>query len=98
MQRAIAFLSIAAVLLFAGAVFASDPTAETGQYAGHLYVDAHTGESVFYAPGEAPAAGIDIYSNVLSPVNAAFSSTSLTSIWGDHLITTGLGILSQNDF
>lgn len=97
MQRAIALLSIAAVLLFSGAAFASDVDTESAQYAGHLYVDVQTGESIFVGPNEAPAAGVDIYSNVLSTAIGAISSTSLTSIWGDHVTMTGLGILSQHD-
>jgi hypothetical protein len=96
MQRAIALLSIAAVLLFSGIAFSATEQ-EPAQYAGHIYVDVQTGESVFVGPNEAPAAGVDIYSNVLSPALGAISSTSLTSIWGDHVLMTGLGILSQHD-
>lgn len=100
MQRAIAFLSIAAVLLFAGAVFAAGPELESGaQYAGHMYVDVQTGNIVMNIGGnQAPAAGTDVYSNVTSTANAAISSTSLASVWGDRFTTTGVGILSQNDF
>jgi len=98
MQKAIAFLSIAAVLLFAGAVFASGITTEPAEYAGHIYVDAQTGNIVANIGGDqAPAAGTDVYSNVASAANAAISSTSLASIWGDRFTTTGVGILSQND-
>lgn len=98
MQRAIALLSIAAVLLFAGVAFASDVDSESAQYAGHLYVDVQNGETVWVGPSEAPAAGVDIYSNIASPALGAISSTSLTSVWGDHVGMTGLGILSQHDF
>ena len=97
MQRAIALLSIAAVLLLGSVAFAADVDTEAAQYAGHIYVNAQTGESVFVGPNEAPAAGVDIYSNVLSPAIGAISSTSLPSIWGDHVVATGLGILSQHD-
>ena len=85
MQRAIALLSIAAVLLFAGAAFASDVDSESAQYAGHLYIDVQNGETVWVGPSEAPAAGVDIYSNIASPALGAISSTSLTSVWGDHV-------------
>jgi len=100
MQRAIALLSIAAVLLFSGAAFASNVDSESAQYGGHIWVDASTGNVIHSEgpEGAAPAAGVDIYSNVLSTANAGISSTSLPSIWGDHLLTTGLGIVSQNDF
>ena len=98
MQRAIAFLSIAAVLLFAGAVYASGIELEGASYAGHLYVDAQTGNIVTNIGGDqAPAAGTDVYSNVASAANAAISSTALASIWGDRFTTTGVGVLSQND-
>jgi hypothetical protein len=98
MQKVIAFLAIAAVLVFAGAAFASDLTSEPAQFAGHIYVDAQTG-NIVYNTGADPsaAAGTDVYSNVLSAANAAISSTSLTSIWGDRFTTTGVGVLSQND-
>ncbi len=94
MQRAIALLSIAAVLLFSGVAFASNVDSEAAQYAGHIYVDVQTGESIFVGPNEAPAAGVDIYSNVASPAVSGISSTSIPSIWGDRCMTTGLGILS----
>lgn len=98
MRRAIAFLSIAAVLVFAGAAFASGLELEDGQYAGHIYVDVQTGNIVASIGGnQAPAAGTDVYSNTASGANAAISSTSLTSVWGDRFTTTGVGILSQND-
>jgi hypothetical protein len=98
MQRAIAFLSIAAVLLFAGAAFASDVASESAQYAGHAYVDASTGNVTWGTPLQSPAAGSDIYSNILSPAIAAISSTSLASVWGDRVTTVGTGVWSEQDF
>ncbi len=49
------------------------------------------------APQSAQATGT-IYENTSSPVLFAFSSTDLTSIWGDQLTASGTGILSMAKF
>jgi hypothetical protein len=97
MQRAIAFLSIAAVLLFAGAAFAADLSPEPAQYFGTMYVDQTTGETS-WSNNPNLLLGSDVYSNIASPANFGFSSTSFTSVWGDRMTTVGTGILDQNQF
>lgn len=39
-----------------------------------------------------------VYTNMASPANFGFSSTDLSSVWGDELFTTGTGLLSSNQF
>src|SRR5262245_50664733 len=101
MRKAIALLSIAAMLVFTGVAFAAnDLEVEGAQYGGHLWIDVQTG-NVVHSEGPEGAAlvgGVDIYSNVLSTANAAISSTSLAQVWGDRVTTVGVGILSENDF
>lgn len=97
--NALRVLALAAVLLVAGAGWASaDLIAEPAQYYGHAYVDFTTGDATWDFARPSPLAGTDIYSNVLSAANFGFSSTSLTSIWGDRVTTVGTGILSEEDF
>lgn len=98
MQRAIEFISTAAVLLLTGEAFATDLPLERAQYAGHAYVDMQTGNVTWASPDQALLAGVDVYSNIASPVVGAISSTDLSSFWGDRVTTTGFGVLSQNDF
>ena len=101
MQKAIAFCAaaLAAALLFTGAASAAGLNAEPAQYAGHAYVNLSTGNVTWGSPEASPAAvGTDIYSNITSAANAAISSTSLTSIWGDRMTTVGVGVLAENDF
>jgi hypothetical protein len=101
MQKAIAFCAaaIAAALLFTGATSAAELGAEPAQYAGHAYVNLSTGNVTWGSPEASPAAvGTDIYSNITSAANAAISSTSLTSVWGDRVTTVGVGVLAENDF
>jgi hypothetical protein len=97
MQRATGFLSLVAVLLFAGAAFSAELTAEPAEFAGHTYLDLSTGTATWGRPANAPAIGTDIYSNIASPSVAAISSTSLTSVWGDRVTTVGVGILAEQD-
>ena len=102
MHKAIAprVLALAAVLLVAAAGWASADVinAEPAQYYGHAYLDAITGDLSWNLAQPSPFAGTDIYSNVLSAANFGFSSSSLTSIWGDRVTTVGTGILSEQDF
>ncbi len=96
MQRAIALLSLAVVLMFAGAVYAEDLTPETATFSGTIQVDMSNGASTLN-----PASTLvstDVYSNVLSAANFGFSSTSLVAQWGDRCITTGIGMLSEHVF
>jgi len=97
MQRAIALLSIAAVLLFAGAAFSADLTVEPATYGGSVNVNLTNGNE---SSPQNPQllVGTDVYSNVTSPANFGFSSTSFTSVWGDRVTTVGTGILDQHVF
>jgi len=98
--NALRVLALAAVLLVAGAAWASADLLEPepAQYYGHAYVDFATGDVTWNSAQPSPFAGTDIYSNVASAINFSFSSTSLTSIWGDRVTTAGTGILSEQDF
>ncbi len=95
MQRAIALLSIAAVLMFAGAVSAEDLVAESAQFAGTIQVDMDGNSTMTPA---STLVSTDVYSNVLSAANFGFSSTSLVAQWGDRCTTTGIGMLSEHVF
>jgi len=50
------------------------------------------------APPANTAALTTVYTNTASAPNFGFSSTDLTSIWGDELLTTGTGLLSSHQF
>jgi len=98
--NALRVFAFAAMLLVAGAGWASADVleAEPAQYYGHAYLDAITGELSWDFAAPSPFAGTDVYSNVTATPNFGFSSTSLTSIWGDRVNTVGTGILQEQDF
>src|SRR5215470_19695718 len=103
MKRLSGFSVIAAVALVAvvAAPAMADPSAEpVGQYAGHLYLDLATEQSWWDTGGFGPRLPGDVYNNTNPPAaaNFGFSSTDLTSIWGDRVTTTGTGQLQENDF
>lgn len=97
MLRAIALLTISAVLMFAGAVWAEDLVPEAAAFFGNVQVDATNGTSTWETP-QGAMLGTDVYSNVLSAPNFGFSSTSLTAQWGDRVLMTGTGLLSEHVF
>lgn len=97
MQRAIALLSIAAVLLISGAAFSADLSGEPAEYFGNVSINLGTEDQAIHHDPML-VGGIDVYSNVASAANFGFSSTSLTSVWGDRVTTVGVGILDEHVF
>ncbi len=94
-------LFAAAVSLVAGiatAAMADNAPERVLGYAGHLYVNAVTGKSQWVPGGPGTAVAGDVYDNTTATANFGFSSTDLTSIFGDRVTTTGIGILQQTDF
>lgn len=92
----VALLAIVAIPSFAVADLVDEPT--TG-FGGHFYYDLTSGAS-WRDDGISPRLAGDVYNNTnpAAAANFGFSSTSLTSIFGDRVTTTGTGILDQNDF
>lgn len=97
MRRAIALLSVVAVLLLTGAALAADLTPEPAEFFGEVTVNLGSGDQmIHHDPQLLP--GIDVYSNVASAANFGFSSTSFASIFGDEVFMSGTGILDQHVF
>lgn len=86
-------LAVALLALGATAAFAQVLTPETAQHAQDIRVSLFGDTHI--TPNSTSVAGI-VYDNTSSPAVGAFSSTSLASVWGDELLTTAPGILSQH--
>jgi hypothetical protein len=104
MKFAKALSMVAAVLVlmagaFDAAVAQDELTAEPGIFHSHIYYDFGTG--LLYSPGasQVQLAG-DVYNNTnpQAPPNFGFSSNSPGAQFGDRVLTTGTGILQENDF
>lgn len=95
-------LSLAAVALAAtpvsAALISEDLT--TPVNAGHATITWGSETSLWHIGDATPRAGAanDRYKNSAATPIGAFSSTSLTSVWGDRVTTTGTGILDEMDF
>jgi hypothetical protein len=68
------------------------------QYAGHLYVDAVTGQTLDSVPVSRFVG--DVYQNTEAPAaaNTGISSTTLNTIWGDEVTTIDVGTLEELSF
>jgi len=83
------------VVLALGATARADLQFESPNFWGSMRVDAVTG---VVSPEAGTRAIYDVYNNTSSSANAAFSSTDLTSVWGDNVVTVGTGLLKENAF
>lgn len=94
-KRPAVLAAAALCLALAGSAFAETMEPVLG-FAGTV-----TGTVVTGAKAQ-PHPGIDVtavvYDNTASPALYAVSSTDLAAIWGDHLLTTGTGVLNNHKF
>lgn len=77
----------------------ADPAPEPAPIcAGHAYVNLSTGSVSWNRVMPSTLAGVDVYSNLASPVNFGISSIDLAAEWGDRVTTTGVGAVDEIDF
>jgi hypothetical protein len=102
LAKALSMLAAVLVLMAGGfdAAMAQEVIlAESANFHSHLYLD--FGAGALYAPGSSQVqlAG-DVYNNTNppAPANFGFSSNSPGAQFGDRVLTTGTGILQENDF
>ncbi len=88
-------LAVAMLALSVAVASAQALVSESAQPAGAIDIDFMGRTHI--TPNSTSFAGV-VYDNTASTAVGAFSSTSLTSIWGDELITTNPGILSGFKF
>ncbi|MBI5169571.1 MAG: hypothetical protein HZA61_08795 [Candidatus Eisenbacteria bacterium] len=88
-------LAVAMLALSVAVASAQALVSEPAQLAGEIDIDLMSRPQI--TPNSTAFAGV-VYDNSTSAANTGFSSTSLTSIWGDELFTTNAGILSGLKF
>ncbi len=88
-------LTVAMLALSVAVASAQALVSEIVQPAGEIDVDFMGRTHI--TPNSTSFAGV-VYDNTASTANTGFSSTSLTSVWGDELFTTNPGILSGFKF
>lgn len=93
LRTTLAALALLALPLAAGAQSGESITGFAG-YANHDYIS----QTTTVSPTAPAAVPVIVYDNSTSPALFGVSSTSLTSIWGDRLLTTNTGLLSEMMF
>lgn len=99
-MKAIAFVLPSVMVMSLTIASASIINAEDApQYGGRVVLDAVTG-NISWDADVSPRAGAanDKYRNTTSAALSGFSSTSLTSVFGDRIALTGTGTLDEVDF
>lgn len=96
--RMLAVGAVAALMAFAALPAFADETGEPvlGFY-GYGTLDAQTG-LINWSTLPGVNVPVIVYDNTLSAALFAVSSTDLASVWGDHLLTTGTGVLTDMKF
>lgn len=100
MNRALPFaiVAILAALTLARGVSAQVSIHPVRGCVGEVVIDGRTGAQRWSAVPARPLAVTTVYDNLDSPENFGVSSQDRTAVWGDSVITTGIGTIESISF